>query len=60
MLKFLYVFALQMRSNFLRGHAKTGPFLPPSRLIARDEEIDPDVPKIDQRQQIEADRKYYQ
>lgn len=34
----------KVRANFLRSHAKTGPFLPPSRLIARDAEIDPDVP----------------
>ena len=30
----------QVRTNFLRGHAKTGPFLPPSKLIARNEDID--------------------
>jgi hypothetical protein len=27
----------------LRSHAKTGPFLPPSRLIARDTVVDPDI-----------------
>ena len=27
----------------MRSHAKTGPFLPPSRLIARDGVVDPDI-----------------
>ena len=37
---FLLFFTIKVRSNFLRSHAKTGPFLPPSRLIARDGDID--------------------
>ena len=46
-LKVFYFYLVKVRSNFLRSHAKTGPFLPPSRLIARDGDIgqgDTDAP----------------
>lgn len=44
----------------MRSHAKTGPFLPPSRLIARDGEIDHDMANnnMDGRSEAGSECKY--
>ena len=51
---------IKVRANFLRSHAKTGPFLPPSRLIARDAEVDPDMTNnnLDGRSEMGSECKY--